>query len=69
MLSRINSYLKNNIKTIIQGNTDLANSDALKLAKKWDPQGDRTLGVITKLDLLDQGLLILLLFFFYFLIY
>lgn len=31
-----------------------ANSDALKLAKKVDPQGVRTIGVITKLDLIDE---------------
>ncbi len=36
-------------------NQDLANSDALKLASKVDPDGFRTLGVITKLDLMDEG--------------
>ncbi|XP_068104551.1 dynamin-1 isoform X8 [Hyperolius riggenbachi] len=36
-------------------NTDLANSDALKIAKEVDPQGLRTIGVITKLDLMDEG--------------
>ena len=34
---------------------DLANSDALKLAKAVDPAGDRTIGVITKIDLMDEG--------------
>ncbi|KAJ4454551.1 dynamin-related protein [Paratrimastix pyriformis] len=43
------------ILAITPGNIDLANSDAIKLARKWDPEGDRTLGVITKLDLLDRG--------------
>ena len=38
-----------------QANSDLANSDALKLAKTFDPLGERTLGVITKLDLMDRG--------------
>ncbi|XP_045064035.1 dynamin-1 isoform X11 [Coregonus clupeaformis] len=36
-------------------NSDLANSDALKIAKEVDPQGQRTIGVITKLDLMDEG--------------
>uniref|UniRef100_H3CUD6 Interferon-induced GTP-binding protein Mx n=1 Tax=Tetraodon nigroviridis TaxID=99883 RepID=H3CUD6_TETNG len=37
-------------------NSDLANSDALKIAKEVDPQGGlRTIGVITKLDLMDEG--------------
>ena len=36
-------------------NTDIANSDAIKMAASVDPQGMRTLGVITKLDLMDQG--------------
>jgi dynamin 1-like protein len=36
-------------------NVDLANSDALKLARTVDPRGLRTLGVLTKLDLMDAG--------------
>ena len=33
----------------------MANSDALKLARDVDPSGQRTIGVITKLDLMDEG--------------
>lgn len=33
----------------------MANSDALKLARSNDPEGNRTVGVVTKLDLLDKG--------------
>jgi dynamin 1-like protein len=33
----------------------LANSDALQLAKIVDPDGQRTIGVLTKLDLMDEG--------------
>ena len=33
----------------------MANSDALKLARAVDPEGNRTVGVVTKLDLLDKG--------------
>merc|ERR1712110_454460 len=43
------------IPAVSPANTDLANSDALQIAKAVDPQGLRTLGVITKLDLMDQG--------------
>ncbi|XP_039745193.1 dynamin isoform X4 [Pararge aegeria] len=43
------------ILAVTPANTDLANSDALKLAKEVDPQGLRTIGVITKLDLMDDG--------------
>lgn len=34
---------------------DLANSDSLQLAREVDPAGDRTIGVITKIDLMDAG--------------
>ncbi|XP_076009272.1 dynamin 3a isoform X2 [Genypterus blacodes] len=43
------------ILAVTAANSDLANSDALKLAKDVDPQGHRTIGVITKLDLMDEG--------------
>ncbi len=34
---------------------DLANSDALELARAVDPEGVRTVGVVTKLDIMDRG--------------
>ncbi|KAM7410307.1 hypothetical protein PAMA_001650 [Pampus argenteus] len=43
------------ILAVTPANIDLANSDALKLAKDVDPMGQRTIGVITKLDLMDEG--------------
>ncbi|KAJ3636266.1 hypothetical protein Zmor_011791 [Zophobas morio] len=43
------------ILAVSPANIDLANSDALKMAKLVDPQGLRTIGVLTKLDLMDQG--------------
>ena len=43
------------VLAVTPANQDLANSDALKLAKEVDPQGVRTIGVITKLDLMDAG--------------
>lgn len=43
------------ILAVSPANSDLAYSDALKLAREVDPSGDRTIGVITKLDLMDRG--------------
>jgi dynamin 1-like protein len=43
------------IMAVSSANTDLANSDGLKLARKVDPLGERTIGVITKIDLMDEG--------------
>ena len=43
------------ILAVTAANTDIANSDALQLARRVDPQGDRTIGVLTKLDLMDAG--------------
>jgi len=43
------------ILAVTAANQDIANSDALQLAKEVDPLGERTLGVITKLDLMDPG--------------
>ena len=43
------------ILAVTPANQDLANSDALKLARHVDKEGDRTIGVITKLDLMDPG--------------
>lgn len=43
------------ILAVTGANTDLANSDALQLARYVDPNGDRTIGVLTKLDLMDPG--------------
>lgn len=36
-------------------NVDIVNSEALKLARQVDPTGKRTIGVLTKLDLMDHG--------------
>ncbi|KAK1150561.1 dynamin-1-like protein isoform X2 [Acipenser oxyrinchus oxyrinchus] len=43
------------ILAITAANTDLATSEALKLARDVDPDGRRTLAVVTKLDLMDAG--------------
>lgn len=43
------------ILAVTSANTDLANSDAIQLAQQVDPTGVRTVGVLTKLDLMDPG--------------
>ncbi|KAJ2612590.1 vacuolar protein sorting-associated protein 1 [Coemansia sp. RSA 1365] len=43
------------ILAVTAANTDLANSDGLKLAREVDPEGTRTIGVLTKVDLMDKG--------------
>jgi dynamin 1-like protein len=43
------------ILAVTSANTDLANSDAIQLAQQVDPTGTRTVGVLTKLDLMDPG--------------
>lgn len=43
------------ILAISPANTDLATSQSLRLANQLDPQGTRTVGVLTKLDLMDKG--------------
>ncbi|KAK2717455.1 hypothetical protein QYM36_006285 [Artemia franciscana] len=43
------------ILAVSPANADLATSDALKLAQEVDATGVRTIGVITKLDLMDEG--------------
>ena len=43
------------ILCVIPANIDLANSEALKFANQLDPNGERTIGVLTKIDLMDEG--------------
>lgn len=40
---------------VTAANIDLANSDGLQLAREVDPEGQRTIGVLTKVDLMDDG--------------
>ena len=45
-------------KTIIlavsPANNDLSNSDAISIQRKIDPEGERTIGVLTKIDICDD---------------
>ena len=43
------------ILCVIAANSDIATSDGLMLAKEIDTSGTRTLGVLTKLDIMDAG--------------
>uniref|UniRef100_A0A0G4FVQ9 Dynamin-type G domain-containing protein n=1 Tax=Chromera velia CCMP2878 TaxID=1169474 RepID=A0A0G4FVQ9_9ALVE len=43
------------VLAVISANTDISTSDALQLARRADPKGVRTIGVITKIDLMDRG--------------
>ncbi|XP_039120893.1 dynamin-related protein 3A-like isoform X1 [Dioscorea cayenensis subsp. rotundata] len=54
----IASYIKHEtciILAVSPANADLSNSDALQMARTVDPDGSRTIGVITKLDIMDRG--------------
>eukprot|EP00877_Chromochloris_zofingiensis_P008940 jgi/Chrzof1/429/Cz01g15170.t1 len=43
------------ILAVTPANADLATSDALRLAREVDPTGERTIGVLTKVDIMDKG--------------
>jgi dynamin 1-like protein len=43
------------ILAVSPANVDIVNSEALKLARYVDPLGRRTIGVLTKVDLMDHG--------------
>jgi dynamin 1-like protein len=43
------------VLAVSPANVDIVNSEALKLARHVDPMGRRTIGVLTKLDLMDHG--------------
>ncbi|GMH42885.1 hypothetical protein BSKO_10804 [Bryopsis sp. KO-2023] len=54
----VKQYIKGDnaiILAVSPANADLATSDALKMAREVDPAGDRTIGVLTKLDIMDPG--------------
>ncbi|KAG5669941.1 hypothetical protein PVAND_000230 [Polypedilum vanderplanki] len=56
--SLVMEYIKNPnsiILSVSAANVDLATSESLKYAKEVDPDGKRTLAVLTKIDLMDAG--------------
>ncbi|KAL5601178.1 hypothetical protein BROUX41_005983 [Berkeleyomyces rouxiae] len=42
------------ILAVIPSNVDIATQEALSLAKEYDPNGERTLGILTKPDLVNE---------------
>ncbi|NXF04323.1 MX protein, partial [Smithornis capensis] len=40
---------------VVPCNVDIATTEALKMAQEVDPSGERTLGILTKPDLVDRG--------------
>ncbi|KAF2757557.1 hypothetical protein EJ05DRAFT_501088 [Pseudovirgaria hyperparasitica] len=54
----VHSYIEDErsiILAVVSANIDIANQDILKMAKEVDPKGQRTLGILTKPDLIDRG--------------
>jgi GTPase Era involved in 16S rRNA processing len=43
------------ILAVVPANQDMATSDSLQIARQLDPEGKRTLGVVTKIDIMDKG--------------
>ena len=43
------------ILAVTPANTDFATSDAIDLARRVDPDSQRTLAVVTKVDIMDHG--------------
>jgi replication fork clamp-binding protein CrfC len=43
------------ILCVVPANADMTNSDGLQMARQLDPKGVRTIGVITKIDIMDRG--------------
>lgn len=43
------------ILCVVPANQDMSTSDGLQMAMKLDPKGERTIGVITKIDIMDRG--------------
>ena len=53
------TYMQNEnaiILAITPGNQDIATSEAIKVARKVDPGGERTIAVVTKVDLMERGI-------------
>ena len=56
--SMVQGYMDNSrsvILAVIPANVDIATQEILEMAEEVDPEGQRTLGVLTKPDLVDKG--------------
>ena len=55
----IKNYIKNPnciIVAVSKATDDSANSESLKLAREVDKEGNRTIGVLTQVDLIDENI-------------
>ncbi|KAK8075327.1 Dynamin GTPase [Apiospora hydei] len=43
------------VLAVVQAGNDIANQSIVQMARKHDPQGHRTVGIITKADLINRG--------------
>lgn len=43
------------ILCVVPANADMTTSDGLQMARQLDPKGIRTIGVVTKIDIMDRG--------------
>jgi dynamin 1-like protein len=55
MAHRYTSDPRTIILCVTPANIDLTTSDGLQMARELDPRGLRTVGVITKIDIMDRG--------------
>jgi replication fork clamp-binding protein CrfC len=55
MAARYVGDLRTIILCVVPANADMTNSDGLQMARQLDPKGVRTVGVITKIDIMDRG--------------
>lgn len=55
MAARYVSDPRTIILCVVPANADMTNSDGLQMARQLDPKGIRTIGVITKIDIMDRG--------------
>lgn len=54
----VESYMENPrsiMLTVVPANVDIATQEIIEMAREQDPHGERTIGVITKPDLVDKG--------------
>jgi len=54
----VHAYLDNSrtiILAVLQASNDMANQTIIKMAREHDPNGERTVGIITKPDLVNKG--------------
>ena len=55
MAERYMSDSRTIILCVVSANADMATQEGLCMARRIDPKGIRTVGVITKIDIMDRG--------------